>query len=152
MLLVRKVALDEALDKREEIVRLNQFGFPPAVLAFLENVEPHAIIFEKMREEHMCTCAPQGSQELISTTVRKHELTQDEVKSVLLQERHDLGASFRKVKIPGPSVKPSQQTTGSLSVFSNNQNTHSSYHVRPPPGGTSIPASWKNKIKAHSDS
>lgn len=131
MLLVRKVALDEALDKIEDIVRLNQLGFPPAVLAFLENVVPHAIIFEKMREEHVCACAPQGSQELISTTVRKHELAQDEVKTVLLQERHDLGASFRKVKIPRPSVKSSQQTTGSLSVFPNNQNTHSSHHSRP---------------------
>ena len=57
MLLVRKVALDEALDKIEEIVRLNQLGFPPAGLAFLENVEPHAIIFEKMQEKNICVRA-----------------------------------------------------------------------------------------------
>ena len=76
MLQVRKVALDEALNKIKEMVRLNQL----AVLAFRENVEPQAIIFEKMREEHVCACAPQRSQELISTTVPKLEFAQDESK------------------------------------------------------------------------
>jgi hypothetical protein len=65
----RKVAANETVDKREKIVRLNQLWFPPAVAASLQNMEPKAVIFEKMGEEHVRACALQEWQKLISKAI-----------------------------------------------------------------------------------
>ena len=65
----RKVAANETVDKRAKLARLNQLWFTPEAAASLQNMEPKAVIFEKMGEEHVRACALQGWQKLISKAI-----------------------------------------------------------------------------------
>ena len=82
------------LQQDEEFLGPQQHRFPPAILPSVQDMEPQAIVLEKMREQDVRARALKRPQELVSTAVGEHQLAKDKVKLMPFQEGQGCGAVF----------------------------------------------------------